>query len=1036
MQKHLKQIYFMLLSFVLSIAVCTAPASAAGGSGFGASSGLDAESVQAWDSVASRLLGAPGLVQYMIAHSGAAGASGVFWYFVDGAMSTYGEVTLPELRQIANQYTQYFSRTDVAGFFPKLEAELKSYLVNGLSKTLGFGSNLNFVAEKHPSSGFWRIRETTNNLWIVNSMGRYPCALGSGESATSGGAQWIGERSASTAQVNMVSEYTLSSVQAMLIESGVACQIKPLGTKYKAIWRDRTYYCDSDGRPYVCWAEEDKAAINQERPATSVVDGDGNTVVGDGSALDNSTTNNIDLSGMTITLPDGTVQIADAVIYDESTKTYNIDSHDTYNTFITYNYSWTYHINYTSITYIGQTAEYDKYYEGYYELPDGRDSADLTAEELEQLDFNLDVVPYGRSADDTSLRSLYHFDGDTSEESYWNYCTDFQWNSGASLTYMDVGVFNGALYLDENAHNFTMTLPSNIGKDDFTMSFRYYQSRTEAPQTDSSIQFRAGSDVDVFKFNGGYFLNGSGSQLSVTPTGTWNEIAFVRQSGSLYYYLNGVKIGSVSDSTFYYNKITFDFGSAQQTFKYFDEFRFVNRALTSGGANYTCSAVPYDTNLSLVLPDSMLPVADEYWDFDTTIKPTKSADLTSLTGSPPLYVGVGGRSIITPFQDFVRLSPTADCKVYALFTLNNGAADVYVDNYLSPYTFSLVTISGEICSISSTGLSSNNNTYQAYFDWGYLSVGYSYTNDAYRRCYYAFDIRVYPGQKLDLIYYEVVPGDTPNTGHEYVTAITPVVSYEKPTLAVRTDVPITSKQIGGARPSVPTKGLVWAMVESGVIRSLQIYNGSAWEACDGRIFTGKRWVPYSGYNIITMKDFYDVVDASGNDYEYIYSETGFWSWWQKSWNAFTAKLFAALGAGGAGGSVAPGSVQDVISNALTGLIDGLFKTVAEVLKTLLSLLADLLSFVFDFLTDSILGAVKAFFAAFKDNSLFDFFQQPPVISSDGTQTDGGYGLPDEVGTGFAFISGVIMVLPPDLRSILFFALGIMVLLGVLKLVKS
>jgi hypothetical protein len=116
---------------------------------------------------------------------------------------------------------------------------------------------------------------------------------------------------------------------------------------------------------------------------------------------------------MTITLPNGDVQVADAVIYDESTKTYNIDSHDTTNNNITYNYSWTYHINYTSITYIGQTEQYDKYYKVYYELPDGRDSADLTAEDLEQLNFDIDVVNYGRYSDNASIRCLYHFDGDT-----------------------------------------------------------------------------------------------------------------------------------------------------------------------------------------------------------------------------------------------------------------------------------------------------------------------------------------------------------------------------------------------------------------------------------------------------------------------------------------------------------------------------------------------------------------------------------------------------------------------------------------------
>ena len=117
-----------------------------------------------------------------------------------------------------------------------------------------------------------------------------------------------------------------------------------------------------------------------------------------------------------------------------------------------------------------------------------------------------------------------------------------------------------------------------------------------------------------------------------------------------------------------------------------------------------------------------------------------------------------------------------------------------------------------------------------------------------------------------------------------VTGVVPIPTDQlsKATLAVKTDLAITNRQIGGVRPAYPETGLVWALVENGVIQSLQIYNGSAWESCDGRIWTGERWVPYSSYNIITLQDFYDVADASGGSYEYIYTESGFWAWWQKS----------------------------------------------------------------------------------------------------------------------------------------------------------
>ena len=83
-------------------------------------------------------------------------------------------------------------------------------------------------------------------------------------------------------------------------------------------------------------------------------------------------------------------------------------------------------------------------------------------------------------------------------------------------------------------------------------------------------------------------------------------------------------------------------------------------------------------------------------------------------------------------------------------------------------------------------------------------------------------------------------------------------------------------------------------MERQYITSLQIYNGRAWEACDGRIWTGSRWVPYSAYNVITLKDMSDIVDGSSSDHEYIYTESGFWDWLQRWLTQFKTDLFARL----------------------------------------------------------------------------------------------------------------------------------------------
>ena len=143
------------------------------------------------------------------------------------------------------------------------------------------------------------------------------------------------------------------------------------------------FYATPSGLAYA-YMPTDESASGSDRPTDSVIevggDGSENTVTVDG---DNT---KIDIENGIFTGLDGTLQIIDGVIYDESTKTYYIDSHDSYTSNVYNYYTYQYYINYTSITYIGYTEQYDKHYEVYYKLPDGRSSADLTAEELEQLE--------------------------------------------------------------------------------------------------------------------------------------------------------------------------------------------------------------------------------------------------------------------------------------------------------------------------------------------------------------------------------------------------------------------------------------------------------------------------------------------------------------------------------------------------------------------------------------------------------------------------------------------------------------------------
>lgn len=1187
--------------------------------GVGDESSLDLDSVSAWSShisnpiadfvnVIAQRFGCDPTAQY------------VYWHVIDGILGSLGvgEIGYDELVILCNQLNSWFIGNPVSDLYSDAIDKSLVYASKTLSACMGLGNVRFEVVQPSPTAGFYRIQDSVSGLWLVNSKGQYPCAEIAPEGAESGGNQWVAYDTlyqlitAESARLRKMDYTALASLHAMLVQAGVDCKLTTVSSKYRAICTGdgEMVYCDSNGYPFVCDVNTGEWASNQERPDTSVTDENGEEI--DGLPEDNVT--NIDLSGMTITLPDGSINMIDNIYYDESTKSYHIDSHDTYNTTNNYYYEWNYYINYTSITYIGQTEEYNKYYEVYYELPDGRDSADLTSEEVEQLNVSVDVIPYSRCADDTSLRSLYHFDGDTRDSSYWNYYTDFTWNDGASLTYMDAGVFDGALYLDENEHDFTITLPGSIGYGDFTLQFRYYQSYTATPSTDSYILFEPTSSYYPLQLDGANMKLDDGSVLDTVSVGQWNEIAIIRYDEVGYWYLNGVLVGSDSElgDVPLGEAVTFHFGSAQQTYKYLDELRILNYALVANGAAYEPTAVPYDSNLSLVLPDSEIPVADEYWEFTSSKENLLSNDIADWSsGSAPsgltalnlssdsyyeilaevedylfpvwgyrpsyneFYSGMNSTAIYTASNNSVTKTPYLDYGDESDLYLRNGifsslSADYgYIKSSLyetgKTYTLSMVAADGSIGSVSYTIGDSISGAFN--------SSDYVITFNGYRMGFVAD----YCGNPVMIVqpasagalnyfmYLELVEGDSTDLKAEKISTVVGIDrdSLNTPTLAVRTDLEITSYQIGGVRPSLPTKGQVWAMVENERIVSIQIYNGQAWEAVDGRIWTGSRWIPASSYNIITLQDMYDIVDAT-QDFEYIYSESGFWTWWQKSWNAFTERLFGLLetianpapstetvrvektitwdgnseglelldgvgykvsdeilyapqlvggvvmdssgnefildssviqsnseflvfpldsagnilglpvvvlyvpdpisdtetcspgvyfygdgsnyvasltyyveatvvdsgGTGGSGTSIAPSSVKDAVAQALSSLIQGVFGVITELLKSLIGLITDLLSFLGGFLTETIFGGVSDFFSTISDGSLLEGFEQSDESGNSST------GLPEGVPAVFAFFSGLFLLMPAELRLIMMFGIGLMLLLAVFKLVKS
>lgn len=328
---------------------------------------------------------------------------------------------------------------------------------------------------------------------------------------------------------NVISYNALSEAVKEIGNDGYPCTIRKLNDTHYGIVLNSTlngyfaFYANGDGQPFVAAGEKTVTDVDFDY----IVNNNDNSITVDNSQI-------IDINDNTFTLIDDNGQKVtlniDSLLYDASNKSYTLNTYQTnivnegdnyYYTYNYYTYSVTYNITNTYITYIGANEAYDKKeYEYYYELPDGRSSADLTAEDVAGLSFQFhDVVNYAKSATDVSVRALYHFDGDISDSSYFSTQGKFDWTNGASITYMDSGVFEGALYLDSNAHSFDITLPSNFGSGDFTLQFRHYQA--SQPDTLSNIEnsINVGA-VNLLKWDEQKFYSPSGSAIASMPVGS------------------------------------------------------------------------------------------------------------------------------------------------------------------------------------------------------------------------------------------------------------------------------------------------------------------------------------------------------------------------------------------------------------------------------------------------------------------------------------------------------------------------------------
>lgn len=585
-----------------------------------------------------------------------------------------------------------------------------------------------------------------------------------------------------------------------------------------------------------------------------IYDANGGVIVKDGDYIDQSSVNNGDTIGTLIDLTDSTIKFVDEnnfdystsldigeIKYDEENYTYHITANSG-NT--TYNYQYTFYNDYTYVIYLGSSEEYQpKAYKFYYELPDGRSSADLTADELAGMSVQFaDVVTYDRAASDEVVEGLWHLDGSL-ENTAFNNNSQMYFNSGASISYIEDAGFEGALYLPAlngprewwtnigiSTDNGTV-LPQSV-QDYFSSIFTYphdqlYSSNVKSYNiNDNSFNF----SVDFRFYNYADANDSTGTMFTYQPY--FNEILEMSKSPF---------VGDLASQTLQFFKIDF-LGSS---------LKFYNQAGTN---TTTVSYSPGTWNHILVNYSFTLGRYGQ----------------NSAVGDVPTTYSITYLPSVTVYLNGVL--------VYSFESTNTSNSAYYLNNRF----------------YSST----NYNTAVNYFINGnkfpnaLQGVKFSSTSNTVP---FAIDeIRITDTNVPNLV--SPVPYED-----NLVWVLPDSTNLAANTLAIQSDYLSGKYRVGGIRPSMVEKGHVWFQISMNRIISCQVYNGIMWEEVNCYVWTGSRWIPANYFDVVTLTDYYDIADNTG--LPTITTSEGFFSWFQREFKEFKDKAVAFFDAweGGSGG---------------------------------------------------------------------------------------------------------------------------------------
>lgn len=505
--------------------------------------------------------------------------------------------------------------------------------------------------------------------------------------------------------------------------------------------------------------------------------------------------------------------------YNQTYNSYYIPV--TYNN-VDYNYFVTYTPTYTNITYIvdgcgdPSQAVSNNYY---FQLPDGRNSYNLTADDVFGIPLAGEVINYDATPENDNCVALYHFDGNITDASGKSNTAVF--DDGTVPQYISSNGFGKHLMLS-NCGAFRVTLPEAL-EAPYTVEFKFnYGQYVDFLITERMLRNTVDhSSQLMFRILSGVTHHGSSSEYrdnsvllqvlkeysfydSVYSFLLWGEDAdgsFPQRFGSIYW-TNTKKLS--------------DYGSTY----------YGNGKYGSGG--------PFN-NGYLVLSESLID-----GDIDAVVRTLKMNDGYAFwkNGTAKHYFNYSQASSNSsnpiPLGQWVNMA-----------IVNDGSAVKY---YMNGVQFTP----------PSNWQASTGNLKKMYF---YGAPGFAYS--------YYDELRISKGALYRENY---TPASAP---FDIPMALTLPSEKTEGAIAVKSAVTVNNVRLGGVRPSYPVQGDVYISLDADKkVTSCQQYQSGTWTECQGSVCDNDTWVDISKYSfagqVVNEDDFAEVIDkkedpAAGTD---------------------------------------------------------------------------------------------------------------------------------------------------------------------------